>query len=212
MGKIRDKVNNNEKIIFLKKLWANKKFRAWLWLGIYFVFFLVISILLRMSSGVSSPDTNTESKYDITTIIENLNNISKSDYNYKILIGDEELVGSVNKGVNSFNYKNNTYIFIYDKLYLQTDSNLELINNLFLTDIPVENITIDNVINYISDLQYTSDSVIKDNFDVIYNIPISKILADSGSNYVILRLIGNNNITSKVIISYNNSDYILNIY
>ena len=72
----------------IKELWSDKKIRAWIWLGFYFIFFLIISILMRIEPSINeniSPSLD-DNKSDIEAIMVNINTLSRDDYNYKINI------------------------------------------------------------------------------------------------------------------------------
>lgn len=213
MKKLKERLNNSAIVQFIKKTWSNKKTRSWIGLGVYFIFFLILGILIRNSNSEISPGTSSEIKKqsDISTIILNLETISKSDYNYKILLQDEEITVQVKNGTKSFEYNGYKYIFVYDKLYLDNDFNLELISNLLDSNIPIEYITIDNILNCINDSSYKANSTINLDFNVYYDVSSSKFLkVDSVSN-IEIEILGSDNITKKIVINYGNQDYILEI-
>lgn len=202
-----------EYFIIIKQLWSNKKTRAWIGLVFYFIFFLILAVFMRISPGSKEPVTSTEytKTSDIKTIISNLEDLSRKDYNYKIVIADIEVIGTVVNGTNSFDYLGNNYIFVYDKIYKRVDSNLELIDNLLNTEIPINLITIDKILNCLQNLDYRYDSYINSNFEVIYDMQSSKMASDLLDTMTV-KLYGKDNVTNKIVISYQNNDYVLNIY
>ena len=202
-----------EYFIIIKQLWSNKKTRAWIGLVFYFIFFLILAVLMRISPGSKEPATSTEyiKTSDIKTIMSNLEDLSRKDYNYKIVIADIEVIGTVVNGTNSFDYLGNNYIFVYDKIYKRVDSNLELIDNLLNTEIPINLITIDKILNCLQNLDYRYDSYINSNFEVIYDVQSSKMASDLLDTMTV-KLYGKDNVTNKIVISYQNNDYVLNIY
>lgn len=202
-----------EYFIIIKQLWSNKKTRAWIGLGFYFIFFLILAVLMRISPGSKEPATSTEytKTSDIKTIISNLEDLSRKDYNYKIVIADIEVIGTVVNGTNSFDYLGNNYIFVCDKIYKRVDSNLELVDNLLNTGIPINLITIDKILNCLQNLDYRYDSYINSNFEVIYDVQSSKMASDLLDTMTV-KLYGKDNVTNKIVISYQNNDYVLNIY
>lgn len=213
MKKLKEKFNNNEKIKLIKELWSNKKTRAWVWLGAYFIFFLVLSILMRMDPVSDAPATSSEidNKSDISTIILNLENLSKSNYQYKLLINSEELNGKVENGTNSFIYAEQEYVFVYNKLYLNKELDLELVENFLNSEIPVAFINLEYILKSINDIQYEIDSTINQDYEVIYRILASDFLNSINEDKLSLKLIGRDNVTNKIVISYKDNNYILEI-
>ena len=100
---------------------------------------------------------------------------------------------------------------MYDKIYKREDSNLELVDNLLNTEIPINLITIDKILNCLQNLDYRYDSYINSNFEVIYDVQSSKMASDLLDTMTV-KLYGKDNITNKIVISYQNNDYVLNIY
>ena len=212
MKKLKEKIDNNQTIQFIKKAWSNKKSRSWIGLSLYFIFLILLSIMIRSSNStdlITPPEL--EKKSDISTIVLNLENTSRSDYQYKISINNEEIFGKKQNGTNSFTYSGYNYIYIYDKVYLDNSLNLELVTNLLNSHIPIEYITIDNILNSIKNKDYRYDSIINLDFNLYYDISTLDFLKVSTDDKISICLVGSDNVTNKIIISYMNNNYILEI-
>lgn len=214
MKKLKEKIANNEKIIFIKNLWSNKKTRSLIWLGGYFIFFLLLSIFMRMSpaSPSSTPISSTEeNKCNPSVVMDNLNNLSKSSYSYDIMVNNELVSVKIDYGFNTFTYGTDEYVFMYNKLYKNSSDGLEVVDNLLNSNIPIEKLVLSNIVTYLNNINYNNNSIIDINYELDYEVPIDRIFTDE-LGYFNIKLIGNNNVTDKIVVDYKDEEYILKFY
>lgn len=206
-----------EYIQIIKKLRANKKTRAWLGMGFYFIFIFILALIIRTSSNINyesdssagSPTEETQ-KTDIELILSNLQELSKENYEYRISIDNEEIVGSLKNGINSFLYNEDEYLIIYDEVYKKNSGNLELINN-FIDDIGFykEFLNIDNIVLYLDELDNSTYGALENTFEVTYKVKAYQILDFFDNNQVMFKLRGEDNKINEIEINYDDVNYVL---
>lgn len=213
MKKLKEKIFENEKVQFVSELWKNKKTRTWVWIGIYFIFFVFLGVSMRMTVPVSEVDESKEPEqnYNIESIILSLEDTSKNDYHYILYVDDEEILGEVLNGANSFDYQGYNYMFVYGKLYLNNDSNLELVEKFWDKNIPVQCLTIDNILNNIKNKEYKEDTFIGPMFKIVYEVSTNEFMNEDIENFLEIVFIGEDNIVQKIEINYDNQSYILEL-
>ena len=211
MKKLKEKIFDNEKVQFIKELWANKKTRSLVWLGLYLIFFIFLGVIMRSTTTEDGSVTPSESDiFSVENVFSNLENTSRENYNYTLLVGEEELVGSVLNGTNSFIYQGNHYIFVYTNLYLQTEENLELVDNFLNSAIPIRYLTLDYILDALNEKDYKTKNVTETEFSVKYNLSTSEFMNDSMDRTIEIVLMGENNVVDKIKINYQEG-YILEL-
>lgn len=172
--KTKEKINQNEYVIFIKKMWANKRYRSLFVLALYFVFFFVIITGLKSTYQDNQNQTNGEgNNFNFETIKESYNNLK--DYSYEIFVNDESLiVGKLENGINNFVYDDNKYTLINNNIYKEEAGDLKKVDlleeNMILSII--DKLLINNLINYVSEVE--ANKIIDDNsFRLDYEIPNS---------------------------------------
>lgn len=193
-----------EKIFFIKELWSNKKTRALVFFGFYFIFFLVISILFRISPSVDNSVTQENSDFNVSLILDNFEKYVKNDYKYSFMINNDNITIDVKDGVKNIYYQGNKYILISNKFYLETEYSLELINqNEIFPDILLNVVNIEDLIKELENLTVRYDSVISENFVLIYEHSFELTTDD----LVTIKLLGNANMVNTITIVYGDKLY-----
>lgn len=166
--KTKEKINQNEYVVFIKKMWANKRYRSLLILMLYFVFFFVIITGLRDSYNV---DENTTNYFSFDKIKEEYNNLTS--YSYEILINEESIIiGNMDNSLNNFVYDGKKYTVINNVMYEENDDSLKKVDltNADLVLSIFDKLMLDDLVNYISPLN--KSGVINENSFVLdYEVP-----------------------------------------
>lgn len=220
MKKLKEKIANNEFLIWLKEKWSNKRNRSWILLCAYFIFFMILGVMIRTAPSsledelTNKPDSNIqhneEQEHDISQVIKNLEILSKYDYHYKLYYDEEVLEGSVTNGTNSFVYQEQEYVFLYDKIYKNNNLNLEAVDYFLDSIIPIEKITISNILESIKDADFEYDYKKENGFQTLYYISGERFI-DYPEEEMILQITGVNEIINKIEINYQGNYYILEI-
>lgn len=188
--KVKDKIDNNENITFIRKLWADKRYRSLLLLAAYFIFFFIVIAGLRSSyeeiDPVQEPVEPTVSIED--KVKESFNNLN--NYDYEILLNDEEIIkGNVNSGVNTFTFNKKDYIIVSNMVYLKSNDDLKKVDltkekNLL---IPIQNVELSKIYSYLESLKPVYD---KKTDEVVYNnVLLSNVIQDEVGTFE-LKIIG----------------------
>lgn len=193
--------NIKEFFTLLKELWANKRWRSWILLGCYIVFFIFLSILFRTSSTSSEIEETNE--HNINVVFTNLETISKEDYQYQLIINYQNVLnGKVINGTNSFVYQGIEYLIIYDKIYSNQDYQLMLTENLFDTLIPIEKINLTNIVSCLKEGTLVYDNVITNGFESMYYIDSNRFVETDQTNKISVTLTGKEEQVEKIEINY----------
>ena len=200
LKKTKEKINNNEYIILFKKLWANKRYRSLVILFLYFIFFGLIIGTTR-SNYKNIENNYEEDKTEDITIIEKMSSWNNyyDDYEYKILVNDEEKATcNIEDGIVNLIVNNKNYTIINNNLYLNKNDDLKKINKIddLKISIPVAKLNIKNIMDYLHSLEIDS---YKEN-SVNYYVPASYFLDGEDGN-VLVEVIGDTNL-EKIIINY----------
>lgn len=209
--KTKEKINQNEYIVFIKKMWEHKRYRSLLVLALYFIFFFIIITGLR-STYQDSDVNNKNNNFSFKNIKEEYNNLR--DYSYEIFVNEESLVlGNLDNGINSFKYQEKNYTIINNNIYTEEDGDLkkvELENNDILLSI-IEEITLNNLIEYVFSLDIDPE-VNETGFKLDYLIPNAYFsLNDAGNVNVIIT--GNTKVEeiNVNLTEYMNKQYIIKV-
>jgi len=177
LKKIKEKINQNEYIIFVKKMWGNKKYRSLFVLALYFIFFFILIVGLK-SSYQNIDNNKVDNFISFDEIKKEYNN--STEYSYELFVNEESLIiGNLENGINSFIYNDNHYKIINNNIYKEENDNLNKVN-LNKEDIilsMVDKIMLENLVDYVSVLE--KNDVINNNyFSLDYEIPNSYFLLD----------------------------------
>lgn len=211
MKKLKEKFANNEKVIWIKKMWDNKRYRSLFFLGCYFVFFIFLGIGFRTTPNVSDgPSEPTTPSYDATTIMDFFKQKSVQDYDYQMVINNIVIDGSVKNGTNSFLYEDNQYIIVYDKLYRNQDGNLLYEENFLGMLLPVSEITISNISNILEHQEPVTENITEEKYELLYQVSSFEFIEEE-NNMVAIKISGQKGMVDKVEITYQTDIYILEI-
>lgn len=101
--------DKKDKLTF-KEFISNKQYRAILYLGVYFIIFLVLILMVRLSPNKISTRTNTK---EDTIITEGFNSIKNKNYNFKYTLSidgkEETYIGKQNNDKILFTYLNDEF-------------------------------------------------------------------------------------------------------
>lgn len=168
--KTKEKINQNEYVAFIKKMWANKRYRALLVLILYFIFFFVIIMGLRSTYQNNNENTNYFSFDSLKTEYNNLR-----DYQYEIFVNEELLIdGQLENGMNNFEYDKAQYTFINNSLYKMDNDDfikVDLEKEEILLTI-IDKLMLDKIINYVSTIN-SSGVINSDSFSLDFEVPNS---------------------------------------
>lgn len=209
--KTKENINQNEYVDFIKKMWANKRYRSLIVLAIYFIFFFVIITGLR-STYQDSDINNTSASFSFETIKEEYNNLR--DYSYEIFVNEESLVlGKLNNGINNFEYQDKDYTIINNNIYMDESGDLKKVeledNDILLTII--EKITLNNLVEYVSTFNNNSE-VNETGFKLEYKIPNTYFSLNKDGN-VDITITGNTKLEeiNVNLTEYINEPYIIKV-
>lgn len=206
------KINENEYILFIKKLWNNKRYRSLLVLGLYFIFFFIIIIGLRSNYRSIEDTESNNTSFSFEMIKESYNNLR--DYSYEIFVNDESLInGKLENGINNFTYVNEQYTIINNTLYKSKNDDLKKVNikddEIVLSII--DKIMLNNLVDYIYNLN--QNGIINDNsFKLDFEIP-SNYFGLEIEKIINVSILGESkNKIDKVIVdlsNYKNENYVI---
>lgn len=186
--KISDKLNNNETFSLIKELWGNKRYRSLFWLGLYFIFFFVIIVSSRSnySEPLDSQTPENNPNIDIVLAVEEyMNDLDEYDYEISLNKDDILITGNVKNDTNTFTFNKKNYVIVADSIYLENGTNLiktDLTKNSEII-IPINKITINQIKNYIRNIEST-DIIKQDSiYTVKYNLPLSNVLDSEEGNF-----------------------------
>lgn len=202
-----------ERFNLLKELWKDKKKRSWILLGCYFVFFIFLGIGFR-TTPINNDYEVEESKpgYQLSTIISNLESLTRKDYQYELSINNiHEISGKIENGTNSFIYQGIDYIIIYEKIYSNINYQLELVQSVINTFVPIEKLTLNNVISSIKQGTFKYEQVNNNSFEIVYEVNGSYFVSAGELENIEIKLIGENEKVTKIIINYLTDNYELKI-
>lgn len=205
------KIKETFKII--RELWKHPKYHALIMLGFYFLFFFILSIMIRTSKNREV----TEPK--IVNTLDNYTMMTSYEYDVNILLNDTDKVsleGIKYKEINEFEdtITKNKYYFLDNQIMDKTTSE-EIKDARFF--INLNSITVNNLVNILKNNKETkelkyNDGAIKKEY-IINNITFSdcfietlNIETNEKNNYISnikLNFIYNNNIYN-VEINYKN--------
>lgn len=205
------KIKETFKII--RELWKHPKYHALIMLGFYFIFFFILSIMIRTSKNREV----TEPK--IVNTLDNYTMMTSYEYDVNILLNDTDKVsleGIKYKEINEFEdtITKNKYYFLDNQIMDKTTSE-EIKDARFF--INLNSITVNNLVNILKNNKETkelkyNDGAIKKEY-IINNITFSdcfietlNIETNEKNNYISnikLNFIYNNNIYN-VEINYKN--------
>lgn len=160
--KTKEKINQNEYVILIKKIWDNKRYRSLLVLVLYFIFFFVIIVGLR-STYQNNENNNDSDSFSFKTLEEKYSSLQ--DYIYSVSVNDILVIeGELKENINSFKYNNENYTVINNNFYKEKNQNLEKIDLEELDELIliIDKIKLGKFINYLSSLNYSE--VIDDNY------------------------------------------------
>ena len=218
MSKKEEEQKEKTKVERFKELWANKRWRAVIKLGMWISFFVLVFLILIVASFISRfIDKPKEYKKIEEPIIEQkveanisnlLNNLSNSNYtfDYKVIkpdntysySGTKEELGIVgyyesNMGIIKFGVKDNIYYKIENDEYIEDQTIIsEEDKNMF---------NLNNLINIIREYEENNNPTIEND---IYNYDFS---SEEFSYLVSITKIDKT--ISKIDIHYNDINYIL---
>lgn len=160
--KTKEKINQNEYVILIKKIWDNKRYRSLLVLVLYFIFFFVIIVGLR-STYQNNENNNDSMIFSFKALEEKYSSLQ--DYIYSVSVNDILVIeGELKENINSFKYNNENYTVINNNFYKEKNQNLEKIDLEELDELIliIDKIKLGKFINYLSSLNYSE--VIDDNY------------------------------------------------
>lgn len=205
MKKIKEKINK------FKEIWANQRYRSFILLGFYFVFFLVLSIGFRTSKSLVDLDETNQS-FDSKTIVTNLENFVKQDYEYQIQINDQyEIFGKVENGINSFFYQDKQYTIIYKKLYINENETLNLVSSFLNVTLNIEDIMVDRIIEKIKQGTLSNSKQIDNEFELLYYIDSFDVSSNGEIGAMEIKLKGINEFVEQIEVKIKNDTYIIKI-
>lgn len=124
--KTKEKINQNEYVILIKKIWDNKRYRSLLVLVLYFIFFFVIIVGLR-STYQNNENNNDSMIFSFKALEEKYSSLQ--DYTYSVFVNDIlTMEGELKQSINSFKYNDKNYTIINNNVYQEKDENLEKID------------------------------------------------------------------------------------
>ena len=195
--RIKERVNENETLQMLKKLWKNEKTHDIAVLLFWLIFIIIVIIFTRgISQTPNIPTSNTNTK-SITTF----ENIKSYDFTYKT--NDLEISGQAYNEATIF-YLNNKRYYYKNNIY-QIDDNPVLINNYDPGILKINTIFLNNLVSGITPLDnqnykqyivpldrfinlYDIDTNIDLTKAINYNVPVSVYLTNNVINKVVLDL------------------------
>lgn len=185
--KTKEKINQNEYIVFIKNMWENKKYRSLLILIMYFIFFFIIITGLRSMYQDSDIDNNS---FSFENIKEEYNNLT--NYSYEIFVNEESIiVGNLDNSLNNFTYDNENYTIINNVMYKEKDDILEKVDlpndDLILSNF--NKIMLDDLVDYISNLN-KSGVINGDSFELDFDVPYTYFSIDK-QGYFKVNIFGN---------------------
>ena len=205
MKKIKEKINK------FKEIWANQRYRSFILLGFYFVFFLVLSIGFRTSKSLVDLDETNQS-FDSKTIVTNLENFVKQDYEYQIQINEQyEIFGKVENGINSFFYQDKQYTIIYKKLYINENETLNLVSSFLDVTLNIEDIMVDRIIEKIKQGTLSNSKQIDNEFELLYYIDSFDVSSNGEIGAMEIKLKGINEFVEQIEVKIKNDTYIIKI-
>lgn len=177
--KTREKINNNKYIVFIKKLWANKKYRSLLILALYFIFFFIIISGLR-SSYQNADNLDKENSVSVKEMI-NTQYKELDNYSYEVILNNQTvIIGSLDSEINNFIYNDQNFTVILDNVYLNKNDDLKKVEleeyNEML--VPINSLFVSNIMDYIVTLEPVSEED-TDRYNAIYEIPYSYFSIES---------------------------------
>ena len=201
--KTKERINQNEYIVFIKNMWANKRYRSLLILMVYFIFFFILITGLRGSYQDNDNNTNNSFSYD--SIKEEYNNLT--NYSYEIFINEEAIiVGNLDNNLNNFVYNNKNYTIINDVIYEEDDDNLKKVDltNKNIVFTMYDKLMLKDLVNYISTLN--QNGIINENsFKLDFEIPNDYFLIEE-EGFVNVTVLGNTiNKIDEIIVDLTNN-------
>ena len=169
--KLNDETDSNS-LVFIKKIWGNKRYRSILFLGLYFVFFFII--ITNLKEGYNNNQKQIDNKENIVIgdiLRKQYNELGR--YNYIISINNDEIItGSIDDSYNEFSYNNHDYMIIFNDIYLKNDDDLKKINinRNSKVKVPIESLMPDKIISYVINQEPTYEGG-KEIYKIIYSIP-----------------------------------------
>ena len=208
MKKLKEKWENNEIVIFIKAMWANKRYRSLVLLGGYLIFFVILGIMFRAVPNNS--EISNKPSYGEADIKEILQNKSSKDYSYTLTINESIIEGNVSGGTNSLFYQNNEYVIVSNKLYQNQEGNLMHVENFLETLLPIEKINLATISEILKDRGPTKENITEDNFELSYQVLASEFV-ENDNNIVNIKINGKEEKIEKIELNYQTDNYILKI-
>ena len=195
--RIKERVNENETLQMLKKLWKNEKTHDIAVLLFWLIFIIIVIIFTRGITQTSNiPTTNTNNQNATT-----FENIKSYDFTYKT--NGLEINGQTYNEATVF-YLNNKRYYYKNNIY-QIDDNPVLINNYDPSVLKINTIFLNNLVSGIAPLDnqnykqyivpldrfinlYDIDTDINLTKAINYNVPVSVYLTNNVINKVVLDL------------------------
>lgn len=179
--KTKEKINQNEYVGFIKKIWANKRYRSLLILILYFIFFFVVITGLR-SAYQDNENMNDKIYFSFETLEEKYSSLT--DYAYSVSVNDVLTIeGELKEGINNFKYNDESYTVINNNFYKEKNENLEKIDLEELEELIliIDKIKLGEFINYVSTLNRSG--VINDNsYKLDFELPNSYFFIEEEGN------------------------------
>ena len=196
--RIKKRVQENETLQMLKKLWKNPKTHDIAVLLFWLIFIIIVIVFTRgitQTPKIQPPNTNTKS---ITTF----ENIKSYDFTYKT--SDLEINGQAYNEATVF-YLNNKRYYYKNNTY-QIQDNPVLITNYDPGVLKINTIFLNNLVSGITPLEnqnYKQYIVPLDRFINLYDIDTSIDLTKAINYNIPLSVYLNNNEINKVVLDYN---------
>lgn len=185
--KTKEKINQNQYIAFIKKMWANKKYRSLLILILYFIFFFIVITGLR--TAYQDNDT-TNNYFSFDKVKAEYNNLT--NYSYEFFVNEESIiVGNLDNNINNFIYNNKNYTIINDVMYEEDEDSLKKVD---LTDENLifamfDKLMLDDLVSHISTLN--KSGVINENsFELDFEVSNTYFLTEE-EGLVKVNILGN---------------------
>lgn len=167
--KLIEKIKSNNVVSKILEIWKNRRYRGLIILGLWFIFFFFVIMLLRVSAR-NNQNTPQQTIKTVPNILENIKN-----YEFQYDITQDDITYSINGSYiddeTLFTYNENTY-FIKDKIYIVNNEELQEVENPI--EIDISKLNIENIYNLIKDkdkLYETEESGIK---TTVYKISINE--------------------------------------
>lgn len=200
------KIKENPKVKLFLELWSNKRYRAFLSLGLYIIFFTFLGILFRtVPQSTINNDNDVKQEVQKINVVDELSKKVSDNYNYDFVINDDTLLQiSCTSGSCSFTYDANDYIIIYENVYRKEEGNLLLIDAFMDMVVPLGKLSLNNILNNIS----IENKKLETDDYVIYNLPVSSLKLENLTGFMEFKFMNDSN---KIEITYESDKYMLEI-